>query len=424
MIIMKAPITPGPARGPSRGQGQRGAIAIMFGLTVAVLIGFAGLAIDLGRFFVIKSELQNAMDACALAASSQLRPGQNNPTALTKAVAYGSVFLTGGDAIRNRANFQSNGVLKAADLLIEFSNTLGTGYQTIAGGADYKTAAYAKCTYPLAGLPILFMRVLNPLLNTQTVSAMAVATLAPSASSCAIPVGVCKQGNSANFGLTVGDWLTAPETAGSTYGTGNFGWIDFDMSGGGANEVKALLTGEGKCSMELGQEVGEAGKKVSVGDAWNSRFGIYPLGGKPVEKDAPPDVTGYSYTSANWTLGRNAYAGTVAGQLNYATAALTNEPYQFPVDAYNPKVRITDQYNPGNARRLVVAPVVDCTVWNAKGNPKLEGWACVLMLAPTFDPANPKYGIEYLGPSTVFGSACATNGEPGTFGPLVPQLVQ
>ncbi|MEZ5662936.1 MAG: Tad domain-containing protein [Burkholderiaceae bacterium] len=75
---------------------QRGAVAVILGITVTVLIGFAGLAIDLGRFFIVKTELQNAMDACALSASTQLRPGQNNPNALTRAIAYGRVFTTGG----------------------------------------------------------------------------------------------------------------------------------------------------------------------------------------------------------------------------------------------------------------------------------------------------------------------------------------
>jgi hypothetical protein len=32
--------------------------------------------------------------------------------------------------------------------------------------------------------------------------------------------------------------------------------------------------------------------------------------------------------------------------------------------------------------------------------------------------------MEFLGLSTAPGSPCATNGAPGTFGPLVPQLVQ
>ena len=34
---------------------QRGAVAIMTGLTIAVLIGFLGIAVDLGRLFVIKA---------------------------------------------------------------------------------------------------------------------------------------------------------------------------------------------------------------------------------------------------------------------------------------------------------------------------------------------------------------------------------
>ena len=56
---------------------QRGVVVIVFGLMLVVLIGFAGLVIDLGRLFVIKTELQNAMDAWALSAASQLRPGFN-----------------------------------------------------------------------------------------------------------------------------------------------------------------------------------------------------------------------------------------------------------------------------------------------------------------------------------------------------------
>ena len=396
----------------------------MFGLTIVVLVALASLAVDLGRFFVIKAELQNAMDACSLAAATQLRPGQSSPEALSRAVAYGSVFLTGDPAIRNRANFQTSGALRAGDLVVEFADELTGSYQTIAAGADYHTAAFAKCSYPLAGLPIFFMKVLNPALGTQTISATAVATLAPSASACAAPVGVCKQSSGPNFGLTPGDWLSAPASAGATYGAGHFGWIDFDGGAGGAAAVSPLLAGTGKCAVALGQDAAEAGKKLDVTQAWNTRFGIYPSAGKPDEKDAPPDTTGYAYTAANWTPGRNAYSGAVAGLYNYAAASQRHEPYQFPVDTSVPPVRVTSQYIPGNPRRVVVAPVVDCNAWNAGTIPKLEGWACVLMLAPALDPANPAYSVEYLGLSTAPGSVCATHGEPGTFGPPVPQLVQ
>lgn len=418
---------------------QRGAVAVILGITLAVLIGFAGLAIDLGRFFVIKSELQNAMDACALAAASQLRPGQNNSTALTKAIAYGRVFSTGGiddpvtaplegdiGAIKNRANFQST-VINIQPNQITFSETLAGPYED-AGSANFNTAAFAKCEYPLTGLPIFFMRVLSPALGTQTVSAMAAATLAPSASACAIPVAVCKvPGTTAatNFGLSVGQWLRPPPGVGSPYGTGNFGWIDFTPPGGGASELANLLTGPGQCSTSIGNEVGEPGSISSLDVAWNSRFGLYkPGGGNPQVASAPPDVTGYSYTTATWTLGSNAYQGSVAGQFNYENAAANYRPYQVnPPNPYN-RLTNTQHNNLGRFRRVVVAPVVDCTVWNTgSANPSVEGWACVLMLNPML-AVNDVPGLEFLGLSTSAGSPCATNGEPGTFGPLVPQLVQ
>lgn len=415
---------------PNPSRHQRGAVAIVFGLTLAVLIGFAGLAIDLGRFFVIKSELQNAMDACALAAASQLRPGQNNATALTKAIAYGQVFSTGGAdniaAIKNRANFQSTVINIQADQ-ITFADTLNGTYQT-AGLASYNTAAFAKCSFPLANLPIFFMKILNPLLTTQTVSGMAVATLAPSASACAIPVAACKvPGTTAasNFGLTVGQWLTPPAGPGSPYGTGNFGWVDFSPPGGGASELADLLKGPGQCSTAIGSVVGEPGSISSLDVAWNSRFGLYkPGAGNPQKETAAPDVTGYSYRISNWTTGSNAYGGGVAGQFNYINAASNYRPYQ--VDPPNPYDRLTstEHNNLGRFRRLVVAPVVDCSVWNVgSANPAVEGWACVLMLNPLLATGELP-SIEFRGLSTAAGSPCSTNGEPGTFGPLVPQLVQ
>ncbi len=430
---------PAPARLCASGlHRQRGAVALVFGLTLAVLIGFAGLAIDLGRFFVIKSELQNAVDACALAAASQLRPGQSNPSALVKAVAFGRVFssgvvadadsqLSGGiGAIQNRVNFQAS-VADLAPSQIVFSDAIDGSYQP-AELADPNTAAFARCSLALDGLPIYFMRVLSPLLGTQTVSAMASATLGASQSACAIPVGMCKApggtpGN--NFGLAVGQWLVPPTGVGSTYGTGNFGWLDFTPPGGGASELSNLLQSSGQCGVTFSDEVGQPGAVVSIEVAWNSRFGLYrPGGGNPKPGDAPPDVTGYSYTAATWPPQANAYQGSVTGQVNYQTAAASQRPYQLsPPNPYS-SLSSSQHQDFGRSRRLVVAPVVDCSTWNTGGaNPSVEGWACVLMLNPLLAVGDvPR--LEFLGLSTTPGSPCSTNGEPGAFGPLVPQLVQ
>lgn len=417
-------------------RGQRGAVAIILGITLAVLIGFAGLAIDLGRFFVIKTELQNAMDACALAASTQLRPGQNDPNTLDRAIAYGRVFTTGGvsvnpldgniAAIQNRINFQQQVVTVSADN-IRFAEALAGPYVSQAS-ADANTAAFVQCSLPLDDIPIFFMRLLNPLLTTQTVSARAVATLAPSASACGIPLAACKvPGTTAasNFGLSVGEWLVPPSGPGSSYGTGNFGWIDFTPPAGGASELADLLSGPGQCSTSIGATVGQSGLIASLYTHWNSRFGLYRSGaGNPQLADASPDFTGYGYNLSNWPSGSNAYAGIQAGAVNYRTAVANNNPYQ--VLPPNPYDRLTTAQHAaqGRFRRVAVAPVVDCSVWNAGGaNPVIEGWACILMLDPLLgSSADPT--IEFLGLSTDVGSPCATNGEPGTFGPLVPQLVQ
>ncbi|MCH7646571.1 MAG: hypothetical protein IH788_05160, partial [Nitrospinae bacterium] len=54
---------------------ERGAVAVLVAVLLAVLIGFAGLVIDLGHLFVVRSTLHNAADAASLAAVSSLTYG-------------------------------------------------------------------------------------------------------------------------------------------------------------------------------------------------------------------------------------------------------------------------------------------------------------------------------------------------------------
>lgn len=418
---------------------QAGGVAVVLGLTIALLIGFAALAIDLGRFFVSKTELQNAMDACALAAASQLRPGSNSSDALTRAVAYGQLFSTGGPdnvtALKNRAYFQGRDI-DTNVLQITFADTLDGEYR-ISSQANYNTARYVRCSYALSGLPFMLWRVFEPAAATQTVAAFATATLAPSATTCAIPVAVCigaggTQSN--NWGLTNGQWLTA---AGSSYGTGNFGWVDFSPPGGGASELAALLTGSGQCELATGSRVGEQGQIASLEQAWNSRFGLYKQGGQINLTTSHPDTTGYAYSSENWVPDTDVFSGTPTfpGVVNFVTAETQHRPYQGNVPS---GIKLNDYKNVAGVaplqnalvdygmtyRRLAVAPVVDCAVWNTSGSaqPEVKDWACVLMLNPMDNAIAPK--IEFIRLATAPGSPCATGGLPGGGGPLVPALVQ
>lgn len=53
-------------------QDNSGGVAIIVGISMIVLMGFAALAIDLSHLFVVKNELQNAADAAALAGARVL----------------------------------------------------------------------------------------------------------------------------------------------------------------------------------------------------------------------------------------------------------------------------------------------------------------------------------------------------------------
>jgi uncharacterized membrane protein len=193
---------------------QKGAVMIMVGLAAAVLIGFLGIVIDLGRLFVTKTEMQSAMDACALAAAAELRPGVNPPDvqAVNRAVSAG---LTAGN--RNNVGFQgASAGLTAADIwfsdrLSNNSTSFPFGYVS-SGTANPATAKYAMCARTQGGINTWFMQVLEGFLgqptNAKSVGAWATATLAPAQANCGIPIGICKQGSAPSYGLTPGQWVS------------------------------------------------------------------------------------------------------------------------------------------------------------------------------------------------------------------------
>ena len=78
---------------------QGGAVIITMALLLLFLLGFMGFALDFGRLFIVKTELQTAMDSCALSAAQEL-DGQAN--AITRARSAGMTA-----ANLNRVNLQS-----------------------------------------------------------------------------------------------------------------------------------------------------------------------------------------------------------------------------------------------------------------------------------------------------------------------------
>ncbi len=399
---------------------ERGVVAPTTALALVVLVGFLGVVVDMGRLFVMKTELQNAADACALAAAQEL---DGNVGALTRAENAG---ITAGT--RNRVHFQSNPVaITAAD--IRFSTSLSSAagdnsnYRTQAAGAPVDSR-YALCTVTLPGVPMSLSSIIG--VGAQTVAAAAAATISNAQNSCAIPLGLCRQGPAPTYGFTPGQWYDGRFDAGGGL-TGSFNWIDFTPPAGGQSELAALLTGPGQCNTAVGTPVGQSGiMGNAAARAWNSRFGLYQGGsGNPQLNTAAPDFTGHAYTPVSWPSRNNAlpdffnprrspnnnsYQGNAASGLSISNAYNISTP--------------ANHASFGANRRLVVAPIVDCASWAGSQTVPLLAYACVLMLHPIGSPGDTVY-MEFVGLSSDPSSPCATSGlAGGTIGPLVPVLVQ
>jgi len=398
---------------------QLGAVAPATALSAAVLLGLLGIVVDLGRLYVVKTELQNAADACALAASLEL---DGNANALTRAENAGIAVAT-----RNLLHFQSEPVVAAASD-IRFSTVLsGPGgdnsvYLTQAGGAA-ANSTYVMCTLTRPGLAMTLSSIIGA--GATSVAGRAVATVAPAQTACAIPLGVCQKGSPPNYGFTPGEWMSGRFDAGGGM-TGSFNWIDFSPPAGGQSELAALLAGQGTCNTTVTTEIGESGiMGNAAARAWNSRFGLYQGGGgNPQVTTAPPDFTGFAYTALSWPAQANALphflnpsrVNNSSYQGNAATGLSISKAYS----ATSP----SDHATYGASRRLTVAPVVDCAGWASSQTVPLQGYVCVLLLHPIGSPGD-TVQMEYVGSASDPASPCSTSGlAGGTVGPLVPVLVQ
>lgn len=432
---------------------QRGAIAVLTGFTIAVLIAFMGIAVDLGRLFVVKAELQTAMDACALAAASGLRPGLNDPNAMNRARAFGkapsdssmrsltnqtrdasiagdSVPLVNRVPIEDLANRDNQ---RLDSDRIEFA--FGSRLDNVSGAwSDNNTARYARCSYPLDGVAVYFMRVIGGS-TSKNVRASSTATMAASSGPvCTFPLAMCNQGGDTSsvtrWGLTIGQWQQVVEKS-DELGPGKFGWANLDGGPANNNELKEWIEGGGYCGPLVNNLT--SGAQQGAASSWNSRFGLYRNGeGNPQPETARPDYTGYGYDT-NWSANpvgvNNAYSGTdlaAAGgpnEPNYrsASAGGSNLPYQGNIPGFNRKLTASELAN-GENRRIVPVPVIDCTSATPPPLTRL-GIACVLLLHPINAPKDAS--IEFLGRGDEVASCRSAGTAGGTGGgTFVPVLVQ
>ncbi|KUY90118.1 MULTISPECIES: pilus assembly protein TadG-related protein [unclassified Burkholderia] len=406
---------------------QQGAVAIIVGLALAVMIGFVGLALDLGKLYVTRSELQNSADSCALSAARDLTSAISLQVAEADGIAAGH---------SNFAFFQQNAVQMQTDSNVTFSDSLTNSFLTKTAVATPANIKYVKCTAQLTNIAHWFIEVLNTIpgvqvANAAQVSASAIATVGAGQTTCAIPVFVCRASSTAPY--KVGDWISSPSGSSSTYGPGNFGWAALD---GSTNEttIASELSGN-TCNITSPPKLGSTGLKSASLRAWNTRFGIYTNGANG--SSGQPDFTGYAYVGPNYgppgTAGivGDAYTQFVLDRASFKSYQGDGAPPAGSGIATNGTATASNYQTFGGDRRVALAPEGDCSTLSGASNQlTVTQWDCVLMLDPL--PFSPGAGgvvahLEYLGSASSGSTPCATHGLPGSgssVGLKVPMLVQ
>lgn len=416
---------------------QEGAVIVMVCLLLFVLLGFMAIGFDFGRLFIVKTELQTAMDSCALAAAQEL---DSQASALTRARSAG---ITAANA--NRVNLQSatwDAKGKVVDSDISFRDA-AYAPTTLAA-----TARYAQCEHTQPGIRMWLTQAAGAVRGdyaanpaTRTVLASAVATRASAQSTCPIPVAIkARAGGSAsnNYGFLLGEWVTVFDKVGGA-SSGEMGWYNMDGSNN-ANETAAELSEGGKsCNTTIGTTVGTPGAQSSVEVPWNYRFGIYKQSDSHSLNH--PDQTGYAYTAVNWknAVPQNAFAGTPAAgshataqnylikRAAYASYADTGTTLSAGEAITNVKLnKFKNIATPGPTgehrqfgynRRIVLVPVINAAS-------QVIDYVCMFMLAPLTGP-NDSAQLEFRGKAGNPDTPCTTNGlAGGSAGPLVPVLVR
>ncbi len=194
---------------------QQGVFTVITALAAVVLLAMVGLAVDISRLMVVRGELKNATDACALAAVAELN-GQ--PRSTEKAAEIGQKLT----ANWFKKDFQSSPI----DMTITFGQGLNTDPYTAPSETDV-TSRVVKCAASYAGWTNFLMGIIG--LAELGPTAVSIAGQLPGNKVCALPLALQLTPSTvtaynsnlvysnANFALKVVELSASPLSTDSVY---------------------------------------------------------------------------------------------------------------------------------------------------------------------------------------------------------------
>lgn len=462
-----------------RANRQRGAYTAAFAVMLVFLLGFVGLAMDSGRMFIAKTELQNAADACSLAAASTLSTLVNSDQ-IALASATGVAVATS-----NQYKLQGKAI-PSGNVTVSFSYSQDGTYSEASSftpNASNTTAPYAKCVVTDPEINPILTKVWNIFtpgsVGTSSAKAMAKASLIPGGSACGFPIAICDDGTGTLQPPSGGNavWLEAVRTTG-TGAKGWYNWIDFKNEKGqtlcdsksnptSTPCVRSYLTGDGMCQSAYATQVSaSSGFKSAAQELFNNRFGIYKdAAASSYDPDVEkPDFSGVIFNPAN-LLNKDVYPayrrylsnGTAGVQIVTSTSATYSTSNDLctrnargqvsnacsgsftsgVIDATYSKTGTNDRKKYAMNRRMVLVPIVSCTTAGALTTDPapIKDWACALLTTPFVKTGNSNawsssYAdtpyLEYRGlaKSPTAGCINLTGSPSGSSISLIPGLVQ
>ena len=282
---------------------ERGAVAVYIGVITAVLIGFAGLAIDLSRLGTLQTQLQNSADQSALAGAAELDGLDDSVVRATRAI-YGEAGIE-AQLTQNAENIAGQGTIAvsrfrllgsipsdgtAIDCPFWLTSFVAAQSYVPSGGGVHCPTAWNNVRFievvveqrTISTSLIAALRTLGANSATQsTTTARALAGFTQYVCKAA-PMFTCNPTELTANGEVImnpGQMLLMKEAGGNDaqYGPGNYGILDPIFNNQGSANVAgniASANSEG-CFSLLGVEVNQGQSTGPVKQAINVRFDIY-----------------------------------------------------------------------------------------------------------------------------------------------------
>jgi Flp pilus assembly protein TadG len=261
-------------------RGERGSVLAVSALGMLAFLLATGLTVDIGHFYLVKGELQNAADAAAIASAASLNSDDGG---ITKACdiavsSFNNYEFNKTQATINRSNVRFAVNLSDFDSGLDMSET------------DAKAVAsrvrFVKVTVPAKTLNVFFASMVIG--GTHDIGADAVAgmSVAPNYFEHILPVSVITSDDGND--ILPGNMYTIRSAPGNKVSPGNYQILAID--GSGASDDRTGLANGVQADVGVGDEVSTK-PGVSAGavrQGLNTRFGIYQ---GPVDPSvSPPDM--------------------------------------------------------------------------------------------------------------------------------------